>query len=315
MKPLVVLAGPTGVGKSDLSIKLATRIGGEIISADSMQVYRKLDIGTAKITTEEMRGIKHHMIDVFDPDFSCDIELYQKMVKDIIDEICSNNKIPILVGGTGFYIQAITKDIEFLEEDNTIVRQEITDYYDKYGTDALFERLKSIDMESALIIPKQNIKKVIRAIEFHEIHNSKISDYNKLQQEKQSPYNLAFFVLNRDRSELYENINKRVDIMINNGLLKEVEDLIGQYDYNSQSGFYNAIGYKEFIAYFNKKCSLEEAIEAVKQNSRHYAKKQITFFKRYDEAVWFDKSSNTEEEILTEMIKILSERKIYEQSV
>lgn len=312
MKPLVVLAGPTGVGKSDLSIKLANRIGGEIISADSMQVYRKLDIGTAKITKEEMCDIRHHMLDVFDPDYSCDIEIYQRMVKECIDNIISRNHIPMLVGGTGFYIQAITKDVEFLEEDNTLIRQSITDYYDKYGMDALFERLDKIDHESALIIPKQNIKKVIRAIEFYEIHKSKISDYNLKQAEKVSPYNLAYFVLNRNRDELYDNINKRVDIMISKGLLEEVKSLIGQYDYNSQSGFYNAIGYKEIIEYINGKCSLEDAIEQVKLNSRHYAKKQITFFKRSKDAIWFNKSLQSEDEILNEMINILSERKIYE---
>lgn len=312
MKPLVVIAGPTGVGKSDLSVKLASRIGGEIISADSMQVYRKLDIGTAKITKEEMQGIPHHMLDVFDPDYSCDIEIYQRMVKECIDDICSRNKIPILVGGTGFYIQAITKDIEFLEEDNTVIRQKITDYYEENGVDALFDWLIKVDPESSKIIPKNNVKKVIRAIEFYEMHGSKISDYNLIQQNKTSPYNFAFFVLNRNRDELYSNINKRVDIMIKMGLLDEVKALIGKYDYNSQSGFYNAIGYKEIIEYYNGNVSLEEAIDNVKLNSRHYAKKQITFFKRMKEAIWFDKSINSEDEILNEMINILSERKIYE---
>ena len=312
MKPLVVIAGPTGVGKTELSLKLAKAIGGEIISADSMQIYKELNIGTAKIRQDEMQGIKHHMIDILKPDKSYDVNTYKESVIKIIDDILTDNHIPILVGGTGFYIQAVTKDIDFTEEDNTSIREELTEFYEKFGEDALFERLKAIDSESAEIIPKQNIKRVIRAIEFYEIHNIKISDHNKNESLKESPYNLAFFVLTRNRDELYDNINKRVDLMMEEGLLSEVSSLTDKYTYNSQSGFQNAIGYKELIDYIKGNEPLEEAIENIKKNSRHYAKKQVTFFKREKEAIWFNKSEMNESLILENILKILKDKKIYE---
>lgn len=312
MKPLVVIAGPTGVGKTNLSLKLAEIINGEIISADSMQIYRKLDIGTAKITKEEMHNIPHHMIDICDPDCSYDVNTYQESVRILIDEILARGHIPMLVGGTGFYIQAVTKDIDFTEEDNTKVREELTEFYEKYGEDALFEKLKSVDKESAETIPKQNVKRVLRAVEFYEIHGYTIFEHNKKEASKESPYNLAFFVLNKNRKDLYDSINKRVDMMMEQGLLKEVESLLDCYSYNSQSGYFNAIGYKEIIDYLNGSCNLETAVNAVKQNSRHYAKKQVTYFKREKEAIWLDKDLYSEEELLIQILNTLKEKHIYE---
>ena len=287
-KPLIVIAGATATGKSDLAVNIAKIIGGEIISADSMQVYKYMDVGTAKVTEEEMRGIKHHLLDVLNPDESCDAVRYKELALKAMDEIYSNGHIPIMCGGTGFYIQAVTRDIDFTEENDNSIRKEITEFYEENGEDALFERLRSIDEESAQIIPKQNIKRVIRAIEFYELHKKKISDHNKEQQEKETPYNLAYFVLNRDRSLLYEKIDKRVDIMLENGLLDEVKDLIEKFPYNSQSGLYNAIGYKEIIDYLNGETSFDRAVELIKQNSRHYAKRQVTFFKRERYAEFID---------------------------
>ncbi len=309
-KPLVVIAGATATGKSALAVNIAKIIGGEIISADSMQVYKFMDVGTAKITEDEMCGIKHYLLDCLNPDESCDAVRFKSLALEAMDEIYKNNHIPIICGGTGFYIQAVTRDIDFTEEDDNTIREEITDFYNKNGEDALFERLKEIDYESTLIIPKQNIKRVIRAIEFYELHHKKISEHNKEQQERETPYNLAYFVLNRDRSLLYEKIDKRVDIMIENGLVDEVKNLIAKYPYDSQSGLYNAIGYKEIIDYLNGEYDFDRAVYLIKQNSRHYAKRQVTFFKRERYADFIDIDNKTPEEIENYVLSVLKEKNI-----
>ncbi|MBO4702808.1 MAG: tRNA (adenosine(37)-N6)-dimethylallyltransferase MiaA [Lachnospiraceae bacterium] len=309
-KPLVVIAGATATGKSALAVNIAKIIGGEIISADSMQVYKFMNVGTAKITEEEMGGIKHYLLDCLNPNESCDALRFKTLALEAMDEIYKNNHIPIICGGTGFYIQAVTRDIDFTEEDDNTVRAEITDFYNKNSEDALFERLKEIDYESTLIIPKQNIKRVIRAIEFYELHHKKISDHNKEQQERETPYNLAYFVLNRDRSLLYEKIDRRVDIMIENGLLDEVKDLIAKYPYDSQSGLYNAIGYKELIDYLNGEYDFDRAVYLIKQNSRHYAKRQVTFFKRERYADFIDIDNKTPAEIEKYVLDVLKEKNI-----
>lgn len=309
-KPLVVIAGATATGKSALAVNIAKIIGGEIISADSMQVYKFMDVGTAKVTEEEMGGIKHYLLDCLNPNESCDALRYKTLALEAMDEIYLNGHIPIICGGTGFYIQAVTRDIDFTQEDNNSVRAEITRFYEKNGEDALFERLKEIDYESTLIIPKQNIKRVIRAIEFYELHHKKISEHNKEQQERETPYNLAYFVLNRDRSLLYDKIDRRVDIMLENGLLDEVKDLISKYPYDSQSGLYNAIGYKEIIDYLNGDYDYDRAVYLIKQNSRHYAKRQVTFFKRERYADFIDIDNKSLEEIEQYVLNVLREKKI-----
>ena len=309
-KPLVVIAGATATGKSALAVNIAKIIGGEIISADSMQVYKFMDVGTAKVTEEEMGGIKHYLLDCLNPNESCDALRYKTLALEAMDEIYKNGHIPIICGGTGFYIQAVTRDIDFTVEDNNSVRAEITRFYEQNGEDALFERLKEIDYESTLIIPKQNIKRVIRAIEFYELHHKKISDHNKEQQERETPYNLAYFVLNRDRSLLYDKIDRRVDIMLENGLLDEVKDLISKYPYDSQSGLYNAIGYKEIIDYLNGNYDYDRAVYLIKQNSRHYAKRQVTFFKRERYADFIDIDNKSLEEIEQYVLNVLREKKI-----
>ena len=309
-KPLVVIAGATATGKSALAVNIAKIIGGEIISADSMQIYKYMDVGTAKVTEEEMGGIKHHLLDCLEPNESCDAVTFKTLALEAMEEIYKNNHIPIICGGTGFYIQAVTRDIDFTEEDDSNIREEITRFYENFGEDALFERLKEIDPESTLIIPKQNIKRVIRAIEFYELHHKKISDHNKEQQKRETPYNLAYFVLNRDRSLLYEKIDKRVDIMIENGLVDEVKDLISKYPYDSQSGLYNAIGYKEIIDYLNGEYDFERAVYLIKQNSRHYAKRQVTFFKRERYADFIDIDSISPKEAEDYVLNVLKEKKI-----
>ena len=309
-KPLVVIAGATATGKSALAVNIAKIIGGEIISADSMQVYKYMDVGTAKVSKEEMDGIKHHLLDCLEPNESCDAVTFKNLALEAMGEIYQNNHIPIICGGTGFYIQAVTRDIDFTEEDDSNIREEITKFYENYGEDALFERLKEIDPESTLIIPKQNVKRVIRAIEFYELHHKKISDHNKEQQKRETPYNLAYFVLNRDRSLLYEKIDKRVDIMIENGLVDEVKELITKYPYDSQSGLYNAIGYKEIIDYLNGEYDFDRAVYLIKQNSRHYAKRQVTFFKRERYADFIDIDSISQKKAEEYILKVLKDKKI-----
>lgn len=309
-KPLVVIAGATATGKSALAVNIAKIIGGEIISADSMQVYKYMDVGTAKVSKEEMGGIKHHLLDCLEPNESCDAVTFKNLALEAMGEIYKNNQIPIICGGTGFYIQAVTRDIDFTEEDDSNIREEITRFYRNFGEDALFERLKEIDPESTLIIPKQNVKRVIRAIEFYELHHKKISDHNKEQQKRETPYNLAYFVLNRDRSLLYEKIDKRVDIMIENGLVDEVKELITKYPYDSQSGLYNAIGYKEIIDYLNGEYDFDRAVYLIKQNSRHYAKRQVTFFKRERYADFIDIDSISQKEAEEYILNVLKDKKI-----
>ena len=309
-KPLIVIAGATATGKSALAVNIAKIIGGEIISADSMQVYKYMDVGTAKIRLDEMDGIRHHLIDVLNPDESCDALTFKNLALKAMDEIYASNHIPIIAGGTGFYIQAVTRDIDFTEEDDNSVRKEITEFYEQNGEDALFERLKNVDPESTFIIPKQNVKRVIRAIEFYELHHKKISDHNKEQALKETPYNLEYLVLNRDRSLLYEKIDKRVDIMIEEGLVDEVKDLISRFPYNSQSGLYNAIGYKEIIDYLNGEYDFDRAVELIKQNSRHYAKRQVTFFKRERYAEFIDIDSLSKEDVTNHILNVLKEKEI-----
>lgn len=309
-KPLVVIAGATATGKSALAVNIAKIIGGEIISADSMQVYKYMDVGTAKVSKEEMGGIKHHLLDCLEPNESCDAVTFKNLALEAMGEIYQNNHIPIICGGTGFYIQAVSRDIDFTEEDDSNIREEITRFYRNFGEDALFERLREIDHESTLIIPKQNVKRVIRAIEFYELHHKKISDHNKEQQKRETPYNLAYFVLNRDRSLLYEKIDKRVDIMIENGLVDEVKELITKYPYDSQSGLYNAIGYKEIIDYLNGEYDFDRAVYLIKQNSRHYAKRQVTFFKRERYADFIDIDSISQKEAEEYILNVLKDKKI-----
>lgn len=287
-KPLVILTGPTAVGKTELSIKLAKAINGEIISADSMQVYKYMDIGSAKITPEEMDGVKHYLIDCLEPSEDFNVVKFTEMAKVALNEIVSKGKIPILTGGTGFYIQALLYDIDFTKEEDLTVRKELEEFYQNNGKEKLFEKLKECDPKSATLIPPENIKRVIRAIEFYEINHFPISQHNEEQRQKESAYNSAYFVLNDERSNLYDRIDKRVDLMMEKGLLEEVKNLYGkgiERGYTSMQG----LGYKEICDYLDGICSLDEAIYTIKRDSRHFAKRQITWFKRERDVIWFNK--------------------------
>lgn len=311
MSNLIILTGPTAVGKTALSIELCKAIGGEIISADCMQVYKQLDIGSAKITPEEMQGIPHHLIDVLEPNAEFDITEFVRLAKEAMVSIYSRGKIPVICGGTGFYIQGLLYDIEFSEEDSdNTIRDKYNAYADANGNEALHELLKVIDIESYEAIPANNRRRVIRALEYYELHNAKISEHNKLMRQKKSNYNFCYFVLNDDRSKLYDRINKRVDIMINNGLLDEVKGL-KELGLTSDNMSMKGIGYAEMLTYLNGECTLDEAIDAIKQNSRHYAKRQLTWFRRERDVTWLDRTLlKTDEQILQVMLQELRLRGI-----
>ena len=290
-RPLVILTGPTAVGKTALSITLAKAIGGEIISADSMQVYRRMDIGSAKITQEEMDGVPHHLIDVLEPEQEFNVVVFQKLAKQAAEEIYSRGHIPIVAGGTGFYIQALVYDIDFTENDeDTALRHSLEEQARRDGPEALFERLRAVDPESCESIHAHNIKRVIRAIEFYEKTGKKISDHNREQRQNTSPYNVAYFVLNDNRERIYERINARTDQMMAQGLEEEVRALWEsgcRRDMVSMQG----LGYKEMLAYLEGEISLDEAVYLIKRDTRHFAKRQLTWFRREKEVIWIDKTA------------------------
>jgi len=311
LQPLVILTGPTAVGKTKLSIDLAKKINGEIISADSMQVYRHMDIGTAKITPEEMEGVTHYLVDEFEPDEEFSVVKFQECAKKAIRESYSKGKLPIIVGGTGFYIQAVLKDIDFTENDSdSPYRQELEEFAKTEGAIKLHDILKQCDPAAAEAIHPNNIKRTIRAIEYFKLTGEPISKHNEEQSGNESPYQYAYFVLNNDREILYDNINLRVDKMLDSGLVKEVEWLKGQgYDRSLVS--MQGLGYKEIYAYLEGECSLEEAVYLLKRDTRHFAKRQITWFKREQDVIWLSKKDySSEDDILTEMVQILKEKEI-----
>ena len=291
-KPLIIITGPTAVGKTNLSIDLAKRIQGEIISADSMQVYRGMDIGTAKITKEEMDGIPHHLIDILNTDEPFNVAIFQEKARQAIDEIYNRKHIPIIVGGTAFYIQALLYGIDFTEEEHD------NSYRDKLGElsnseegkISLHEMLQKIDPEYAKTVHYNNAKRVIRALEYHHFTGKKFSEYNEEQRMRDAEYDFKYFVLTDDRAVLYERINNRVDVMASSGLLDEVTALYHQNlprEYTSMQG----VGYREVFEYLDGNCTYEEAIEEIKKNTRHFAKRQLTWFRKEENVTWVDKAS------------------------
>lgn len=315
MKKLIILTGPTAVGKTDLSIELAKALNGEIISADSIQVYKKMDIGSAKIKKEEMQGIKHYLIDEMNPDEEFNVYIFQQKTLEYMNEIYKKGKIPIIVGGTGFYIQSVLYDINFDEaEDGHEYRRELETLARDKGNIYVHNLLKECDPVSAEKIHYNNIKRVIRALEFFKENGYPISKHNKIQNQNISPYNFVYFVLNDDRSTLYERINKRVDIMFENGLVDEVKTLLLE-GYGRELTSMQGIGYKEVISYLNDEITLPEAKELIKKNTRHFAKRQLTWFRREKEVSMinyndfdYDKSN-----ILEYMLKLLKSKNIYEE--
>lgn len=287
---LLILTGPTAVGKTDLSIRLAKEVNGEIISADSMQVYRGMDIGTAKITKEEMQGVPHHLLDCFEPDEEFNVAVFQEMAKQCIEEIHARGRVPILTGGTAFYIQALLYDIDFNEEehDNSYRNSLYEIGNTEEGKQKLHRMLKECDLEYADSVHYNNMKRVVRALEYHHFTGRKFSDYNKQQRQRKAIYRFCYFVLNDERAHLYERINKRVDIMMQSGLANEVCQLL-EKGYTPDLVSMQGVGYKELLSYFEGKETLEEAVETIKKNTRHFAKRQLTWFRKEEDVIWVDK--------------------------
>lgn len=284
--PIIVLTGPTAVGKTAASIELARTIGGEIISADSMQVYRHMDIGSAKITAEEMDGIPHYLIDVLEPWEEFNVTVFQQMAKRALEEIYDHGRIPIVTGGTGFYIRALLYDTDFAEHaGDGSCRRELEREAEEKGAEYLHQILCSIDPVSAAGIHANNIKRVIRAIEYYRQTGEPISVHNRREREKESPYTFLYYVINTDRPILYERIGHRIDLMLNQGLVNEVQalkDMGCTRDLVSMQG----LGYKEILDYLDGVCTLEDAVYVLKRDTRHFAKRQITWFKRESSVRW-----------------------------
>ena len=289
-RPMIILAGPTAVGKTAASIRLAKAVGGEIISADSMQVYRHMDIGSAKIRPEEMEGVPHYLVDVLEPEEDFNVVRFQQMAKAAAEEIYARGRIPIAAGGTGFYIQALLYDIDFTENDgDSSFRRELEKTAEEKGGEYLHALLQEADPEAALQIHPHNIKRMIRALEFHHQTGGKISEHNETEREKESPYNFAYFVLTDDRSRLYDRIDRRVDLMMEEGLLDEVR-FLKERGVRRDSTAMQGLGYKELYAFLDGEYPLEEAVRVIKRDTRHFAKRQLTWFKRERDVIWADKS-------------------------
>lgn len=298
-KPIVILTGPTAVGKTALSIQLAKAINGEMISADSIQVYKKMNIGSAKVTQEEMQGIKHYLIDVLDPKEDFNVARFKEMATEALNEIYKKGKIPIVVGGTGFYIQALLNDIEFEETEVSSYRKVLEDYAKDYGNHALHEKLKDIDIVSYDQIHENNVKRVIRALEFYHDTGMPISKHNEEQKQKESPYNFVYFVLNIDRQILYDRIDQRIDEMVDEGLINEVKGLL-DYGCTKDMVSMQGLGYKEIVPYLQGEYSLEEAIYILKRDTRHFAKRQLTWFRREKSVTWIEKQNYVNDEAVLE---------------
>ena len=304
--PLIVLTGPTAVGKTGLSISLAKALEGEIISADSMQVYRGMDIGTAKIRPEEMQGIPHHLIDILDPKEAFDVVQFQQRARQAIREIHDRGRMPIVVGGTGFYIQALLYDIDFTEEEDSSLRRELEQQAEtEDGRAALVEELRRCDPDSLLTIHPNNLKRVIRAVEFYRLHKAPISIHNAKEREKESAYDSRYFVLTDDRAKLYARIEQRIDLMLEEGLVEEVKRLTDAgltREHISMQG----IGYKEILDYLEGITEYDTAVDTLKKNTRHFAKRQLTWFRRERDVIWLDRTVNPGDgELLEQILHLL----------
>ena len=315
MNKVIVIAGPTAVGKSDIAVRLAKRIGGEIISADSMQVYCDMNIGSAKVTPEETGGVPHYLIDELSPFEEFNVSVFTDKASGYIDKINKAGKIPIVTGGTGFYIRALLYGNDFDESqgEDTEYRTELENLAKEQGPDVLYDRLKAVDPASCEIIHKNNIKRVIRALEFYHETGTPISEHNRRQKENPPAYDFVFFVISDDRSKLYERIDKRVDKMMEAGLLEEIKGLKAR-GLSRENTSMQGIGYKELLDFLDGKTTLDRAVYEVKLNSRHYAKRQITWFKRDKDALWIDRQNYTDPEaIVFEMVRIIKEKGLIDE--
>ena len=288
-RPLIILTGPTAVGKTSLSLSLAKELDGEIVSADSMQVYRYMDIGTAKIREEERQGIPHHLIDVLDPWEDFNVVRFQKMAREALEEIWERGHIPIVTGGTGFYIQALLYDIHFTENnEDSSLRKDLENYARENGAEALHSRLAEVDEKAASQIHFNTVKRVIRALEFYYQTGKKMSEHNEEERKRTSPYDFKYFVLNDEREHLYAGINRRVDLMMEEGLVEEVRKL-KEMGCDSAMVSMQGLGYKEILSHLEGEYTLDEAVYKIKRDTRHFAKRQITWFKRERDVIWLHK--------------------------
>lgn len=297
-KSLVIIAGPTAVGKTDISIEIAKKLNGEIVSADSMQIYKYLDIGSAKPTHEEMQEIKHYLIDEIDPRDEFSVSEYKALAKKYIKEITSKNKLPIAAGGTGLYVNSLIYEMDFSNaSSNKEIRDKLTKEYQEYGSEYLHNKLKEVDIKASQRIHPNNLQKVIRALEIFYTTGNSIKDFSSELVESQD-YNYILIGLNRDREELYERVNKRVGIMIDDGLIEEVKSLVNM-GLKAEDISMKGIGYKEIIGYLYGDYDLDRAVYLIKRNTRRYAKRQLTWFKRYKKMKWFnlDESADKEKNI------------------
>ena len=321
-EPLIIIAGPTGVGKSHMGIRLAQRIGGEIISADSMQVYRGMDIGTAKVSEDEQKLVRHHLIDVVSPLEAYSVARYKEDAAHAVQTVRQRGHVPVVVGGTGFYIQAMLYDIDFDGEngEDTELRTHYSDLVREYGPLYLHKMLEAVDPESASMIHPNNTKRVMRALEYQAHTGKRISEHNREQAEKTGPYHSAFFVMTDARQKLYERIDLRVKQMIEAGLIDEVNTLYKEGCTPDMPSM-QALGYKETMRLLmsrpdpdnvkNIPCDdLEHLRYEIAKNTRHYAKRQLTWFKREPEAIWLSWEQYNEDEMLERMLSILKENGI-----
>lgn len=309
-KPLVVLTGPTAVGKTKASIGLAKAIGGEIISADSMQVYEYMDIGSAKIRPEEMQGVPHYLIDDLKPWDEFHVVRFQQMAKNAMEQIYANGHIPIVVGGTGFYIQALLYDIDFTStaQDDTY-RAELENLVNEKGAAYLHNMLRKVDPKSAEDIHANNVKRVIRALEYYRQTGQKMSEHNEEERRKESPYEFVYFVLNAPREQLYARIDRRVDQMIEEGLVDEVKHL-KELGCTKEMVSMQGLGYKEILTYLDEEYDLDTAVYTIKRDTRHFAKRQLTWFRRERQVTWIQKEvyDYDEDRILKAMLSHLEGR-------
>lgn len=312
-KPMIVLTGPTAVGKTRLSIALAKAVDGEIISADSMQVYKHMDIGSAKITQEEMQGIPHHLIDILEPWEEFNVVVFKQKCEECLKGIYERGHIPILTGGTGFYIQAVLRDIDFTEnEENKLFRASLEELAAKEGAEALHARLEEVDPVSAKAIHANNVKRVIRALEYYELTGEPISTHNEQEKQKESAYHSCYFVLNDDRERLYGRIEERIDEMLENGLIDEVRKLREMGCHRKMVSM-QGLGYKEILSYLEGEIPLEEAVYLLKRDTRHFAKRQLTWFRREQDVIWIDKDKFAcdEDAILSYMLEKCRENMVF----
>ncbi len=301
-QPLIILTGPTAVGKTALSVKLAKRTGGEIISADSMQVYRHMNIGSAKIRPEEMEGVPHHLIDILEPWEEFNVTVFQEKAKEAIAGIAGRGRIPILAGGTGFYIQAVLYDIDFTENaQEPAVREALERTAREKGAEYLHQMLREVDPQSAAQIHANNIKRVVRALEYYMQTGQRISEHNEQEHSRGSAYNACYFVLNDRREDIYDRIDRRVEHMLAAGLVEEVKAL-KEMGCTRQMVSMQGLGYKEILGFLEGEYDLDRAVYLIKRDTRHFAKRQLTWFRRERDVIWLNRQDFASEGSILEFM-------------